>query len=157
MLGSFLKGRSLRSWKYTFDKYLDKYKRIPDNKIQKTLKISYDGLDENAKKVFLHIACFFKGENVEYVRKILDSCGLGSYSGIEELNDKCLITKSSGSLVMHDLLQEMSREIVRQESPNEPGKHSRLWFHEDVRYVLKGNTVRIMLKVPFNFTFDSFS
>ncbi|GLT72965.1 hypothetical protein SLA2020_448560 [Shorea laevis] len=40
---------------------------------------------------------------------------------------------------MHDLLQEMGREIVRQESPNEPGKRSRLWFHEDVRYVLEEN------------------
>jgi hypothetical protein len=48
---------------------------------------------------------------------------------------------------MHDLLQEMGREIVRQESPKEPGKRSRLWFHEDVRHVLEENTVRIMLKI----------
>ncbi|XP_059454645.1 disease resistance protein Roq1-like [Corylus avellana] len=41
---------------------------------------------------------------------------------------------------MHDLLQEMGREIVRQESPKEPGERSRLWFDEDVRYVLEENT-----------------
>ncbi|XP_059455272.1 disease resistance protein RPV1-like [Corylus avellana] len=107
---------------------------------QKKLRISFDGLDENAKNIFLDIACFFKEENVEYVTKILDCCGYYSYSGIEELKDKCLITQSYRSLEMHDLLQEMGREIVRQESPKEPGQRSRLWFHEDVSHVLEGNT-----------------
>ncbi|XP_041000617.1 probable WRKY transcription factor 19 [Juglans microcarpa x Juglans regia] len=41
---------------------------------------------------------------------------------------------------MHDLLQEMGKEIVRQESPKEAGKRSRLWFYEDVRHVLEENT-----------------
>ncbi|XP_059455254.1 disease resistance protein RPV1-like [Corylus avellana] len=81
-----------------------------------------------------------KGENVEYVKKILVGCGFSSYSGIEELKDKCLISESHGSLVMHDLIQEMGREIVRQESPNEHGKRSRLWLHEDVLDVLEENT-----------------
>ncbi|XP_059429169.1 disease resistance protein RUN1-like [Corylus avellana] len=55
-----------------------------------------------------------KGENVEYVTKIVDSCGFHSYSGIEELKDKCLIAEfSDKSLVMHELLQEMDREIIR--------------------------------------------
>jgi hypothetical protein len=109
-------------------------------------------LDENAKNIFLHIACFFKGRNEEYVKKILLYCGFHSDSGIEELKDKCLITQSfQGLLVMHDLLQEMGKEIVRLESPNEPGERSRLWFHEDVRHVLKENTVRLMLKILYNF------
>ncbi|XP_059455249.1 disease resistance protein Roq1-like [Corylus avellana] len=136
VLGSALHGKDLLYWK----SQLDKLKRILNIDIQRTLRISYDGLDENAKNIFLHIACFFKGENVEYVTNILDSCGFRSYSGIEELKDKCLITQSCGSLVMHDLFQEMGREIVRKESPNEPGKRSRLWFHEDVLNVLQENT-----------------
>ncbi|XP_059450980.1 TMV resistance protein N-like [Corylus avellana] len=78
--------------------------------------------------------CFFKGKEVGYVTKILGSCG------IKELMDRRLITESNKLLEMHDLLQEMDREIVRQESPKEPGKRSRLWFHEDVRNVLEGNT-----------------
>ncbi|XP_057973733.1 disease resistance-like protein DSC1 [Malania oleifera] len=32
---------------------------------------------------------------------------------------------------MHDLLQDMGRDIVRQESPKEPGKRSRLWSCEE--------------------------
>uniref|UniRef100_A0A0V0GUX7 Putative ovule protein n=1 Tax=Solanum chacoense TaxID=4108 RepID=A0A0V0GUX7_SOLCH len=40
---------------------------------------------------------------------------------------------------MHDLVRDMAREIVRQESLNEPHMRSRLWFHEDVNYVLRKN------------------
>jgi hypothetical protein len=141
VLGSALKGRDILYWKNK----LDEYKRIPHGDIQKKLRISFDGLDENAKNIFLDIACFFKEENVEDVTKILDCCGFYSYSGIEELKSKCLITQSYGSLEIHDLLQEMGREIVRQESPKEPGQRSRLWFHEDVRHVLEGNTVHLFL------------
>jgi hypothetical protein len=42
---------------------------------------------------------------------------------------------------MHDLLQEMGRNIVFQESPNDPGRRSRLWFKEDVDRVLTKNKV----------------
>jgi hypothetical protein len=149
VLGSTLKDKDILYWKSK----LEEYKRIPNDDILKKLRISWDVLDENAKNIFLDMACFFKGENVEHVTKMLDSFGFHSYSGIKELKDKCLITQSFGSLVMHDLLQEMGREIVRQESPKEPGERNRLWFHEDVRYILEGNTViRLLLKIPFNFT-----
>ncbi|KAG7945127.1 hypothetical protein I3843_15G136900 [Carya illinoinensis] len=40
---------------------------------------------------------------------------------------------------MHDLLQDIGNEIVRQESPEESGKRSRLYFHEDVCEVLEKN------------------
>lgn len=40
---------------------------------------------------------------------------------------------------MHDLLQEMGREIVRQESPENPGRRSRLWYHEDILRVFREN------------------
>jgi hypothetical protein len=142
VLGSTLKGRDILYWKSK----LDEYKRIPNENIHEKLKISFDGLEKNAKNVFLDIACFFKGEDVEYVAKILDSCGFYSNSSITELKEKCLIIESMGKLEMHDLLQEMGREIVRQESPEEPGERSRLWFHEDVCHVLKEATVRLYQK-----------
>ncbi|KAI4332412.1 hypothetical protein L6164_017322 [Bauhinia variegata] len=41
--------------------------------------------------------------------------------------------------MMHDLIQDMGREIVRQESPNDPRQRSRLWFHEDILEVLEEN------------------
>ncbi|WJX71523.1 hypothetical protein P8452_55507 [Trifolium repens] len=36
--------------------------------------------------------------------------------------------------------QDMGKEIVRQESPEEPGKRSRLWFSKDIVHVLEENT-----------------
>ena len=43
---------------------------------------------------------------------------------------------------MHDLLQEMGRDIVRKECLEEPGKRSRLWLYKDIDNVLTNNTVR---------------
>jgi hypothetical protein len=45
---------------------------------------------------------------------------------------------------MHDLIQDMGREIVRKESVSNPGERSRLWSHNEVLDVLKGNLVTNM-------------
>ncbi|XP_059461966.1 disease resistance protein RPV1-like [Corylus avellana] len=135
VLGSNLYGRDKYHWKSA----LEKYKRIPEKNIHEKLKISYDRLEESEKNIFLDIACFFKWENVEYVTKVLKKCGFYPNIGIKVLMDKSLITIESNRLVMHDLLQDMGREIVRQESHKEPGKRTRLWFHEDVPHVLEEN------------------
>ena len=88
----------------------------------------------------MDIACFFAGEDKNLVTKILDD----SNYVLNVLVDKSLLRISRyNKLQMHDLLQEMGREIVRQESVKEPGKRSRLWDHEDVYHVLKRNKVRI--------------
>ncbi|XP_042964793.1 disease resistance protein RUN1-like [Carya illinoinensis] len=138
VLGSDLRGRSIQEWKSA----LEKYKRSPHKDIYEILKISYDGLDDNEKDIFLDIACFFKWNSVEYVTKILDGCRFSSSIGIAKLKDKCLINICDQFVEMHDLLQEMGKEIIRQESPKEACERSRLWFHEDVRHVLEENTVR---------------
>ena len=44
-------------------------------------------------------------------------------------------------LKMHDLVQQMGREIVRQESPQNLGERSRLWYYKDVLEVLTENKV----------------
>ncbi|XP_059455226.1 TMV resistance protein N-like [Corylus avellana] len=73
--------------------------------------------------------------------KMLDSSGYYSIDGIDVLIERSLITvDSQDGLAMHNLLRDMGREVVRQESPNDPGKRSRLWFHEDVRQVLEDDT-----------------
>ena len=149
VLGSNLYGRDRDYWKSA----LKKYKRIPEKNILEKLQLSYDGLEESEKNIFLDIACFFKGQYAKYVTKILDGCGFFPDIGITELEEKSLISIDEEKLVMHDLLQDMGREIVRQESPKKPGKRSRLWFHEDVRYVLEENMVRLTSKNYFNFIF----
>jgi hypothetical protein len=149
-LGTDLYGRSVHHWKSA----LDRYKRIPNKNIQEKLRISYDGLGDTEKNIFLDIACFFNRYDADYVIKILDNCGFFPNNGIKVLMDKSLITIDEfNRLIMHHLLQETGRQIVQLES-KEPGQRSRLWFHEDVRHVLEENTVRV---TKINFTLVSFS
>ncbi|KAF3432455.1 hypothetical protein FNV43_RR27195 [Rhamnella rubrinervis] len=135
VLGSFLFGRSIEEWKSA----LDRLKEVPNREILDVLRISYDGLEEMEKKIFLDIACFFRGKEKDRVIPILDSCGFNPVIGIRVLIDKSLITLSDNKLWMHDMLQEMGRAIVYQESPEEPCKRSRLWHCEDVEHVLVKN------------------
>lgn len=78
----------------------------------------------------------FKDKLIE----VLDRCGFYTCIEIEILGEKSLLTISKDKIWMHDLPQEMGREIVRRESPNDPGRRSRLWRYEDVNYVLSKNT-----------------
>ncbi|KAF8036249.1 hypothetical protein BT93_C2074 [Corymbia citriodora subsp. variegata] len=132
LLGSFLQGRKLREWEST----LDKSKRVFNGEIFSGLRMIFDDLDEYEKDIFLDIACFFKGESISKVREILESCDLYLDVGIVVLKDKLLLSSEYGNLEMHDMIQEMGREIVRRESPKEPRECSRLWSYEDVLHVL---------------------
>ncbi|KAL5843182.1 hypothetical protein ACOSQ4_009140 [Xanthoceras sorbifolium] len=125
VLGSFLLGRRKHEW----ESALNKLERIPHKDIQNVLKIN----------IFLDIACFFKGEDKDLVRNIQDANGLSAEIGMSVLIDKSLIIVSDNTITMHDLLQEMGREIIRQESIKHPGKRSRLWYHEDIYHVLTKN------------------
>ncbi|XP_040957997.1 disease resistance protein RPP4-like [Gossypium hirsutum] len=61
-------------------------------------------------------------------------------SGIRNLVDKCLLD-SIDCYSMHDMLEEIGKDIVRQECKEDPGKRSRLWFPEDVDQVLRYNKI----------------
>ena len=109
IMGSYLYGRTKLEWRSV----VEKYERISNDEIQKILKISYEGLDKTEKEIFLDIACFFKVFLKEYVIDILDACDLFPICGIRRLIDKCLITVDQyDKLLMHDLLQQMGRDIV---------------------------------------------
>ncbi|ONH91360.1 hypothetical protein PRUPE_8G109500 [Prunus persica] len=150
VLGSHLCGRSIDQWKYA----LDGYRRVPNREIQEILKISYNALEDAVKEIFLDIAFFYKGLGEDYVIQILEGCDLNPKYNLEVLVEKALINiTKDGCIWMHDLIEEMGKEVVRQESPTEPGKRSRLWFHEDVYHVLTENTGTdkikgIMVKLP---------
>ncbi|KAH9726992.1 Disease resistance-like protein DSC1 [Citrus sinensis] len=137
VLGSSLYHKSKQQWK---DK-LNNLKLISEPSIYKVLKISYDELNSEVKEIFIDIACFFKGEDIDFMTRIHDD-PMSIHDGLNILVNKSLITISDeNELQMHDLLQEMGQTIVRQESAKEPGKRSRLWDHNDVCYVLKKNKI----------------
>ncbi|XP_050251162.1 TMV resistance protein N-like isoform X1 [Quercus robur] len=120
-----------------WEDYLHQLEEIPEGEILDKLEISYRGLNEIEQNLFLDIACFFKGEDKNRVAHIE---GFGCEKNIKTLEDKSLIAILGGKLWLHDLIQEMGWRIVRRESPQEPGRHSRLWFCKDVFHVLKENT-----------------
>ena len=132
VLGSFLFNKSVHDWEST----LHKLKKQPNIEIQNVLKISYEGLDKGEQETFLDIACFFNGCNENDVIRLIENARID----ITVLHDKSLITLFGNTIRMHDLVQEMGREIVRH--CKEPGEWSRLWDPEDISLVLRKKTVR---------------
>ncbi|KAL6179288.1 hypothetical protein ACLB2K_050804 [Fragaria x ananassa] len=116
---------------------LKKLEEVPDVRIQSKPRISFDAIDESQKNIFLHICCFFIGMDKEYVIQILMGCGFSSEIEISVLQQRCLVTVSEkNKLMMHGLLRDMGREVVREESPKRPERSSRLYRQEDVIDVL---------------------
>ncbi|KAB2636277.1 TMV resistance protein N-like [Pyrus ussuriensis x Pyrus communis] len=123
-----------------WEEELNRLKKFPSEKVLNVLRLSYDGLEENEKECFLDIACFLKGADVYYAKRILEIRRF-SVKGIQNLIDKSLISISKKNcLEMHDLLQEMGRTIVREQCKDEPGKRDRLWAADDVYQVLENDT-----------------
>lgn len=142
VIGSNLYGKEVDEWEST----LHSYEKVPSIDIQTVLKQTYDALDWDYKQIFLDIACFFKGYELSEVEYLLSAhhgyCLDSHHFGL--LLQKSLIKIDEHNRVkMHDLIQDMGREIVRQESPEHPGRRSRLWFTKDIVGVLESNTVRL--------------
>ncbi|XP_008236104.1 PREDICTED: TMV resistance protein N-like [Prunus mume] len=130
LMGSlFHRCKSKQEWEVQWEKL----KQFPIEKIEKALRISYDGLGKNEKEIFLDIACFHKGCERNYVKVLLDSRDFHGEAGINDLIDRSLISISKdGWIEMHDLVQEMGRTIAREQ-------HNRLFIGEDVYQVLTNN------------------
>ncbi|XP_054796179.1 disease resistance protein RUN1-like [Prosopis cineraria] len=154
VLGSFLCGRSLLEWEET----LERMKQIPNDDIFQILKVSYNGLNDEEKTIFLDIACFFNGWKRNEVTQILKSCDLHPTIGINILIERALLIEKkilNGETILevHDLFQELARSIVFQESPGQVHGRSRLWNLEDVSEVLKndeGSGAIQAIALPYN-------
>ena len=90
--------------------------------------MSFDALEEDEQSVFLDIACCFKGYRLKEVEDTL----CAHYGHCMKYHIGLLVKKSLvkicqwGYVTLHDLIEDTGKEIVRQESPKEPGKRSRL-------------------------------
>ncbi|XP_068303766.1 disease resistance protein RPV1-like isoform X2 [Pyrus communis] len=134
VLGSSLSGKSVEVWQSA----LQKLDVIPNDKIQKVLRISFDSLqDDHDKNLFLHIASFFTGKTIDYTSTMLDSLEFYTRIGIENLVDRCLVKiQWPNRLAMHQLVRNMAMEIIREESPDDPGKRSRV-LQKDASNILR--------------------
>ncbi|CAN6569905.1 unnamed protein product [Malus baccata var. baccata] len=123
VVGSSLSGKNEEVWQSA----LQKLDVIPNDKIQKVLRISFDSLpDDHDKNLFLHIASFFTGKTMDYTITILDNLEFCTRIGIENLVDRCLVTIQGSKLVMNQLVRNMAMAIIREESPHDPGNRSRV-------------------------------
>ncbi|GLJ50772.1 hypothetical protein SUGI_1081390 [Cryptomeria japonica] len=92
-------------------------------KIYEILKISYSGLSEEEKEIFLDIACFFIGEHKRYPIVFWKSMYRSVKTAISNLSLKLLVRiDDKGVFHMHDHLRDMGRSIAEKEREG-----TRLW------------------------------
>ncbi|MED6109779.1 hypothetical protein PIB30_036722 [Stylosanthes scabra] len=128
VLGSSLAYRSTEFW----ESELGKFENYSCDAIQKVLRVSFEGLHDLEKKIFLDIAFFFKDECKDFVERILNACGFYATDGLKALEDKALITIFNGHKIkMHDLVQDFGLCI------EDPGKRSRLRDIDEISNALE--------------------
>jgi ABC-type dipeptide/oligopeptide/nickel transport system ATPase component len=114
--------------------------------IFKKLMISYNGLSSEARTMFLDIACFMIGQREHIAMQIFEACKSdykGPATSFSLLKDKCLLKLDEDEqIVMHDLLRDMGRQVVKNQSHTmEKGTPSHLWDPEIVQQVLQNKEV----------------
>lgn len=128
-------GRNISEW----ESALARLRESPNKDIMDVLRLSFDGLEETEKEIFLHIVCLFKHRTDEYVTNVLNCCGFQAEIGLRVLVDKSLISLSEEihTVIMHGLLEELGQNIVLEESR----KWSRVWLPEQFYNVKLENMV----------------
>ncbi|KAL4029019.1 hypothetical protein IC575_012238 [Cucumis melo] len=151
VLGSFL--HSIDD-PFNFKRILDEYEKYYlDKEIQDSLRISYDGLEDEVKEIFCYISCCFVREDINKVKMMLEACGcICLEKGITKLMNLSLLTIGRFNRVeMHDIIQQMGRTIHLSET-SKSHKRKRLLIKDDAMNVLKGNKeARAVKVIKFNF------
>ncbi|PWA71041.1 toll/interleukin-1 receptor (TIR) domain-containing protein [Artemisia annua] len=136
VLGRHLLNEDADTWSRTFT--MLESREFPTNHVHKVLRIGFDSLPSDCKELFKHIACFFVGKETEVTEAILKDCGVHPSYGIKKLIERCLLTTGvKKELKMHQLLQDLGRDLVHQESPYKPWKRSRVWNHKESLNILQ--------------------
>ncbi|PWA63134.1 disease resistance protein (TIR-NBS-LRR class) family [Artemisia annua] len=134
VMGSSLHGLNKNEW----ENAIERLKKIPLEKTQKKLELSYVSLEDEYKEIFLDIAFLLIGGSKKDAIRFLERCGFHARNGLKVLEQRSLITISEGEeyLGMHRHIEEMGKNIVRRSHPNEPNKYSRLWIYEAIEDIL---------------------
>ncbi|XP_023643371.1 uncharacterized protein LOC17875362 isoform X2 [Capsella rubella] len=120
-LGNDLCGKDEAYWQHEL-------RRVRQNfsmEMRDVWTFSIDQLNEKQRDVFLDIVHFFKSEDEDFVKSILDSENPEAVSEVRDLADKFLITISAGRVEMHDQLYALGKEL------GSPGQH-RLCNDKDI-------------------------
>ncbi|KAH0854228.1 hypothetical protein HID58_090101 [Brassica napus] len=109
----------------------------PQREIIDMLKSSYDVLSDNERSIFLDVACFFNGEELDRIMQIFEGCGFFPHVGIERLVERSLLMISKNRKVeIHNLTRDVAREIVSEEN-YQILRRRRLWDPSSIRLLLE--------------------
>ncbi|KAL0699168.1 hypothetical protein Bca4012_055290 [Brassica carinata] len=148
VMGSYFKGLSKEVW----ERELPRLRTRLNGDIGNILKFSYEVLCDEEQDLFLYIACFFNDEQIEKVEEFLAEKFVAVEGLLRVLTEKSLISIDEwGYIKMHDLLARLGREIVRKQSPNEPGQRQFLVDDGDIRQVLRDDTLGGRSVIAINF------
>lgn len=111
----------------------------PPCKLVDAIKRTYDTLNDSEKNIFLDIACFFQGENVDYVMQLLEGCGFSPHVGIDSLIEKCLVAITENQVRMCNFTQDVGRYIITKGATVQIEKRSRLWEPQSIKDLLEDN------------------
>ncbi|PWA70465.1 TMV resistance protein N [Artemisia annua] len=127
---------------------LEMLKIIPHEDTQKKLQISYDSLPKRGQNFFLDIACFFHGMDKDTIVKVLQDKDFFPNFEIQNLVHKFLVKiHFMGEVILHDVIKEMGKEVVRRKDEGEPGKRTRLMGYRDVVRVLRDSSVKEQIQL----------
>ncbi|XP_048133868.1 disease resistance protein RPV1-like [Rhodamnia argentea] len=110
VIGSYLYGKSEDVWN-DMPKQLEAQQQDQvQERVQKILRISYDGLDDYQKEIFVDIARFFIGKDSKFAICMWNDHRFRANQAIEELKLRCLIKiEDDGMIWMHDQLRDLGR------------------------------------------------
>ncbi|KAK4785945.1 hypothetical protein SAY86_002634 [Trapa natans] len=130
-----VRGKDEAIWRHV----MARSKNVIPKEVKNMLKMSYDLLEIEQKQIFLDIACFFIGMEKTNPCYMWETHDLDPTYGLEVLVSMSLVKIKDNSVIwMHELLRDLGRDIVRQESINNPMKRSRIWHQDDAVKILVG-------------------
>ncbi|XP_056173553.1 disease resistance protein RPV1-like isoform X2 [Syzygium oleosum] len=134
VIGSLLSGKSVEEWNAT----LKELEESPQEDVGKKLMVSIEALNENQRKIFLDVACFFIGYDKRIVIHMWESCKFLPHQSLGILQQRSLIKIREGNrLWMHDWLRDIGRYYIQHGSSNKPEKRQWLWNHAQALEVLE--------------------
>eukprot|EP01018_Ginkgo_biloba_P016135 Gb_20301 [translate_table: standard] len=118
-----------------WEESLMKLKNAKYKNIHGSLRISYEGLEDEEKEIFLDIACFFSGQKREAATiSFWEASFIGAKTALTNLIHKSLIRLGQDRFEMHDHLEELGTAIATE-------RRSRLWKENDVKEILEERVV----------------
>ncbi|XP_035832724.1 disease resistance protein RPV1 [Helianthus annuus] len=148
VLGAHLCGRSECEWVDA----IERLKTFPLEKTLKRLELSYNGLENDQKEIFLDIACILKGEKKKKAIKILQSCGFHAQIGLRVLEQKSLITISKEDYNDYGFDDsdddDVWDDVEGRMHPGEGGNSEKLFMHDHLEELGRNIVRRLHREEP---------